>query len=231
MIRNGLTVALRRLQSLRRSVLLAAFSGQLVPQDPSDEPASVLLERIAAERAASKPSRKEEGGIVTDSKAARRQAVELLQRPARRRVVVRRLRRAAHLPAVPEDVRRAAPARPAEHRPRGARLAVAAEAVGRGAGGALHQDPQRAGHHRRHARRDLPQGAEPHPGPGQAAAADPRPDRRRDVDGPRRRHQGRRLRGPARTQRRRHQVRGRAVLHAAGADLGDGRRDAADART
>ncbi len=50
--------ALRRLRSLRRSVLAAAFSGQLVRQNPSDEPASVLLERIAAKRAASKPSRR-----------------------------------------------------------------------------------------------------------------------------------------------------------------------------
>jgi type I restriction enzyme S subunit len=37
---------------LRRSVLKAAFEGRLVPQDPTDEPASVLLERIRAERAA-----------------------------------------------------------------------------------------------------------------------------------------------------------------------------------
>jgi type I restriction enzyme S subunit len=36
-----------RAAALRRSVLGAAFSGRLVPQDPSDEPASVLLERIA----------------------------------------------------------------------------------------------------------------------------------------------------------------------------------------
>jgi type I restriction enzyme S subunit len=36
---------------LRRSVLKAAFEGKLVPQDPSDEPASVLLERIRKERA------------------------------------------------------------------------------------------------------------------------------------------------------------------------------------
>jgi type I restriction enzyme S subunit len=39
--------------SLRSSVFASAFTGQLVPQDPTDEPASVLLERIRAERAAS----------------------------------------------------------------------------------------------------------------------------------------------------------------------------------
>lgn len=41
-----------RSAALRQSILKAAFSGQLVPQDPHDEPASKLLERIAAERAA-----------------------------------------------------------------------------------------------------------------------------------------------------------------------------------
>jgi len=41
-----------RMQPFRSSILAAAFSGKLVPQDPTDEPASVLLERIAAERAA-----------------------------------------------------------------------------------------------------------------------------------------------------------------------------------
>ena len=44
-----------RAASLRRSILAAAFSGQLVPQDPDDEPASVLLERIRAERAPTRP--------------------------------------------------------------------------------------------------------------------------------------------------------------------------------
>ena len=48
-----------RLKRLRSAVLHAAFRGELVPQDPNDEPASVLLERIAAERAAApKPTRK-----------------------------------------------------------------------------------------------------------------------------------------------------------------------------
>jgi type I restriction enzyme S subunit len=42
--------ALKRSAALRRSILERAFSGQLVPQDPNDEPASVLLERIRAER-------------------------------------------------------------------------------------------------------------------------------------------------------------------------------------
>jgi type I restriction enzyme S subunit len=45
--------ALTRGSSLRSSILAAAFSGQLLPQDPEDEPASILLERIANERAAS----------------------------------------------------------------------------------------------------------------------------------------------------------------------------------
>jgi type I restriction enzyme S subunit len=49
--------ALRRSAALRRSILEQAFSGKLVPQDPSDEPASVLLERIAAERVAKQPTR------------------------------------------------------------------------------------------------------------------------------------------------------------------------------
>jgi type I restriction enzyme S subunit len=49
-LRAGLTSANRRAIQLRRSILAAAFSGQLVPQDPSDEPATELLERIRAEK-------------------------------------------------------------------------------------------------------------------------------------------------------------------------------------
>lgn len=47
---------LARSAALRQAVLTKAFSGQLVEQDPADEPASVLLERICAERGSAKTS-------------------------------------------------------------------------------------------------------------------------------------------------------------------------------
>ncbi len=43
--------ARRLLDLLDQAVLAKAFRGELVPQDPADEPASVLLDRIRAERA------------------------------------------------------------------------------------------------------------------------------------------------------------------------------------
>ena len=41
-----------RIDHLTQSILAKAFRGELVPQDPNDEPASVLLKRIKAQRAA-----------------------------------------------------------------------------------------------------------------------------------------------------------------------------------
>lgn len=41
-----------RIDRLTQSILAKAFRGELVPQDPNDEPASLLLERIQAQRAA-----------------------------------------------------------------------------------------------------------------------------------------------------------------------------------
>jgi type I restriction enzyme, S subunit len=42
--------ARKLIEHLDQSILAKAFRGELVPQNPNDEPASVLLERIKAER-------------------------------------------------------------------------------------------------------------------------------------------------------------------------------------
>ena len=57
-IENGL----KQSTAQRKNLLKAAFAGQLVPQDPADEPASVLLERIRAERDARGAVRQGRGG-------------------------------------------------------------------------------------------------------------------------------------------------------------------------
>ncbi len=55
---RAIEAAKRRSAALRRSILERAFRGELVPQDPADEPASAFLERIAAERAMALSSRR-----------------------------------------------------------------------------------------------------------------------------------------------------------------------------
>ena len=49
-IESQITADLKRSTRLRQSILKRAFDGKLVPQDPKDEPANVLLERIKAEK-------------------------------------------------------------------------------------------------------------------------------------------------------------------------------------
>ena len=49
--------SLKQAAAQRKNILKAAFAGQLVPQDPFDEPASVLLARIRAERVANTTKR------------------------------------------------------------------------------------------------------------------------------------------------------------------------------
>jgi type I restriction enzyme S subunit len=49
-LESTLETGLAQLAAMRQSILKQAFSGQLVAQDPKDESASVLLERIRAER-------------------------------------------------------------------------------------------------------------------------------------------------------------------------------------
>lgn len=52
--------SLKEAERLRQSILKRAFAGKLVLQDPNDEPASVLLERIKAEKAKLEAERKSE---------------------------------------------------------------------------------------------------------------------------------------------------------------------------
>ena len=53
-----ITSSLQRTEALRQSILKKAFSGQLVTQDPNDEPASALLERIRSQKVAQTHSAK-----------------------------------------------------------------------------------------------------------------------------------------------------------------------------
>lgn len=53
--------ALKDAEKLKQAVLKKAFSGELVPQNPDDEPASVLLDRIRAERAAEQRANPKKG--------------------------------------------------------------------------------------------------------------------------------------------------------------------------
>lgn len=63
---RSLAVAELRAGAACNSVRREAFAGRLVPQDPSDEPADVLLKRIRAERErAPKPRRGRRAGVFT----------------------------------------------------------------------------------------------------------------------------------------------------------------------
>jgi type I restriction enzyme S subunit len=64
-LQSDIDLNLQKAEALRQSILKKAFAGELVPQDPADEPARELLARIRAEREAgsqmtkkSKPMRK-----------------------------------------------------------------------------------------------------------------------------------------------------------------------------
>jgi type I restriction enzyme S subunit len=63
---NILEAELTKAEALRtrleQATLAKAFRGELVPQNPSDEPASVLLERVRAEREAQPKTTKKRGG-------------------------------------------------------------------------------------------------------------------------------------------------------------------------
>ena len=57
-LEKTLATSLEQSEALRQSILKKAFCGQLVPQDPTDEPASALLARIKAEQSAAPKAKK-----------------------------------------------------------------------------------------------------------------------------------------------------------------------------
>ncbi len=68
---------------LDQSIFSKAFSGELVPQDPNDEPASVLLERIQEEKkrelAKQKPRDKQRGRKMKKKKDKQKEALVVLR--------------------------------------------------------------------------------------------------------------------------------------------------------
>jgi type I restriction enzyme, S subunit len=63
-----------QLDTLDRSILAKAFRGELVPQDPNDEPAAILLERIRAER--EQTSSNKQRGKTTRKNSSKQLSIE-----------------------------------------------------------------------------------------------------------------------------------------------------------
>jgi len=57
---------------LTQAILAKAFRGELVPQDPNDEPAAVLLEKIHALKTQRQERLRREKNIVQNSRKSRK---------------------------------------------------------------------------------------------------------------------------------------------------------------
>ena len=121
-VERAVEAALKRAERLRQSILKRAFEGLLVPQDPNDEPAEKLLQRIRAERGAAapaQPARRRRGSkprpTNTRPAAAGRGGVESAQ--AGFVEVARAFRPALSSPAGPAPMPAVAPAAPSRPDP------------------------------------------------------------------------------------------------------------------
>ena len=74
-LRFSYQVTIEEINQLDRSILAKAFRGELVPQDPNDEPAAVLLERIRAER--EQTSSNKQRGKTTRKNSSKQLSIDL----------------------------------------------------------------------------------------------------------------------------------------------------------
>ncbi len=72
---------LRRAKSLHQAIFRRAFAGELVPQDPDDEPAAVLLERIHAEKQQREGQRKQKRRTSRSKMKAKEKSLPRERRP------------------------------------------------------------------------------------------------------------------------------------------------------
>lgn len=78
-IEKTIDANLKRAEKLRQSILKQAFEGKLVPQDPNDEPAEKLLERIKAEKAKHESEKKPKRQSKTKSSQPRKSQTTAIQ--------------------------------------------------------------------------------------------------------------------------------------------------------
>ncbi|WP_407273870.1 restriction endonuclease subunit S [Dickeya ananatis] len=75
---QSIELSLKQCAAQRQNILRAAFAGQLVPQDPTDEPASRLLERIRVKRAEQAKQPKPRKTKKKESSTVARKLVDVL---------------------------------------------------------------------------------------------------------------------------------------------------------
>ena len=84
-IEETIESSLQQAEALRLSIIKKAFEGKLVPQDPNDEPAEKLLERIRALRQSSTKLTSRAQGKQGKEKPEKKEKVKAEKKPAQKR--------------------------------------------------------------------------------------------------------------------------------------------------